>query len=85
MSDTTATAQDRPKSKQVGALRGLMPFLRPYRGLLVLALMALVLTASVSLILPLAVRRYLHLHRHSGRQVTGGRALEGDLGQVRES
>ncbi|MBA3910861.1 MAG: ABC transporter [Rhodobacter sp.] len=57
MSDTTATAEDRPKSKQVGALRGLVPFLRPYRGLLILALMALMLTASVSLILPLAVRR----------------------------
>ncbi len=57
MSDTTTTAEDRPKSKQVGALRGLMPFLRPYSGLLILALMALVLTASVSLILPLAVRR----------------------------
>ncbi len=57
MSDTTATAEDRPKSKQVGALRGLLPFMRPYRGLLVLAVLALVLTASVSLILPLAVRR----------------------------
>ncbi len=57
MSDTTTTADDRPKSKQVGALRGLAPFLWPYRGLLVLALLALVLTASVSLILPLAVRR----------------------------
>ncbi len=57
MSDTTTTAEDRPKSKQVGALRGLMPFMRPYSGLLILALMALVLTASVSLILPLAVRR----------------------------
>ncbi|TAG24307.1 MAG: ABC transporter, partial [Rhodobacterales bacterium] len=57
MSDTTAGAEERPKSKRVGALRGLMPFLRPYSGLLILALMALVLTASVSLILPLAVRR----------------------------
>jgi ATP-binding cassette subfamily B protein len=57
MSDTTTTADDRPKSKQVGALRGLAPFLWPYRGLLLLALLALVLTASVSLILPLAVRR----------------------------
>ncbi len=57
MSDTTAAAEDRPKSKQVGALRGLLPFLRPYTGLLILALLALVLTASVSLVLPLAVRR----------------------------
>ncbi len=34
-----------------------MPFLRPYRGLLALASAALVLTATVSLVLPMAVRR----------------------------
>jgi ATP-binding cassette, subfamily B, bacterial len=57
MSDTSGAVEDRPKSKRVGALRGLGPFLWPYRGLMVLALLALILTASVSLILPLAVRR----------------------------
>jgi ATP-binding cassette, subfamily B, bacterial len=56
MSDSSAV-EDRPKSKQVGALRGLVPFLWPYRGLAGLALLALILTASISLILPLAVRR----------------------------
>lgn len=56
MADTSAV-EDRPKSKQVSALRGLVPFLWPYRGLLALALLALILTASVSLMLPLAVRR----------------------------
>jgi ATP-binding cassette, subfamily B, bacterial len=49
--------EERATSKRVGSLRGLLPFLRPYRGLLLLALIALVLTAAVSLILPLAVRR----------------------------
>lgn len=49
--------EDREKSKQVGALRELWPFLRPYRVLAALAGLALVLTASVSLMLPLAVRR----------------------------
>lgn len=49
--------EDRPKSKQVGALRGLFPFLWPYRGMVALALMALILTAGISLVLPLAVRR----------------------------
>lgn len=49
--------QEREKSKQLGALRGLLPFIRPYRGLVILAGMALVLTAATSLILPLAVRR----------------------------
>lgn len=50
-------AMDRAASKRVGALRGLAPFLRPYRGMTALALGALVITAGMSLILPLAVRR----------------------------
>ncbi len=53
----TIVDEDRPKSKKVSALRGLVPFLRPYRGLLVLSLLALILTAALSLILPMAVRR----------------------------
>lgn len=50
-------AMDRAGSKRVGALRGLAPFLRPYRGMTSLALGALVVTAGMSLLLPLAVRR----------------------------
>ncbi|VDC31343.1 ABC transporter transmembrane domain-containing protein [Pseudogemmobacter humi] len=55
----TASAEtgDRAPSRQVAALGGLAPFLRPYRGMIALALFALVLTAGVSLVLPLAVRR----------------------------
>lgn len=53
----TTNEEDREKSKNMGALRGLRPFLRPYRVNVVLALCALSLTASVSLALPLAVRR----------------------------
>ncbi len=49
----------RAKSKKIGALRGLQPFLRPYRGMVALAGGALVVTASVSLILPLAVRQVI--------------------------
>lgn len=48
---------DREKSKRVGALAELWPFMRPYRPLLIAALLALVITAAVSLMLPLAVRR----------------------------
>jgi ATP-binding cassette subfamily B protein len=43
----------------VKALAGLRPFLAPYRGLVLGALSALTLTAGVSLILPLAVRRVI--------------------------
>ncbi len=49
--------EEREKSKKVGALRGLMPFLAPYRGLVLGAIGALIVTACVSLALPLAVRR----------------------------
>ncbi|MEF9601884.1 ABC transporter transmembrane domain-containing protein [Paracoccus sp. PXZ] len=48
---------DRPTTKRIGALRALWPFIRPYRGLLGAALLALTLTAGISLVLPLAVRR----------------------------
>ena len=49
--------QERAKSKDIGALAALWPFLQPYRRLLAAAVLALVLTACVSLVLPLAVRR----------------------------
>ena len=57
MARGTTITEEREKSRRVGALRGLAPFLRPYRGMLGLAVAALTLTAGVSLVLPLAVRR----------------------------
>lgn len=58
MTEASAAASDeRAKSKRIGALMSLWPFMRPYRTLVVAALAALVLTATVSLTLPLAVRR----------------------------
>jgi ATP-binding cassette subfamily B protein len=48
---------DRAKSKAVGPLRSLVRFLAPYRGLVWGALVALTVTAGLSLALPLAVRR----------------------------
>ncbi|KMW59975.1 ABC transporter, ATP binding/permease protein [Candidatus Rhodobacter oscarellae] len=53
----TDQTQEREKSKRVGALRGLLPFMAPYRLMLLAALVALVFTAAISLVLPLAVRR----------------------------
>ncbi len=49
--------QDREASRNVGALSGLVPFLKPYRLLILAALCALILTSAISLILPVAVRR----------------------------
>nr|WP_103762047.1 ABC transporter transmembrane domain-containing protein [Roseovarius confluentis] len=48
---------EREGSKRMGVLSELWPFLQPYRRLLALAVLALVMTACVSLVLPLAVRR----------------------------
>lgn len=47
---------DRAKSKNIGPLRQLLPFLKPYAGLIWGALGALVLTAALSLTFPLVVR-----------------------------
>ena len=52
-----AQTEQRAKSRQIGSLRALGPFLGPYRAMLGAAIAALVLTAIVSLALPLAVRR----------------------------
>ncbi len=57
MARASDQSEERASSRRVGALRGLLPFLRPYRGLVALAALALVLTAAVSLSLPVAVRR----------------------------
>lgn len=56
---TQPAGEERARSRRVGALRGLMPFLRPYRGMTTIAGLALVLTATVSLLLPVAVRRVI--------------------------
>ena len=49
--------EEREKSKKLGSLKALVPFILPYRGLVVGAILALVCTAIISLTLPLAVRR----------------------------
>ena len=52
-----ADLRDRSKSKKISALKELWPFLKPYKLIILVAFLALTLTAAVSLILPLAVRR----------------------------
>jgi ATP-binding cassette subfamily B protein len=51
------SSEKRAASKKVGALRGLVPFIAPYRVMVIMAALALLLTATVSLVLPMAVRR----------------------------
>ncbi len=52
-----ARAEDRERSRTVAPLRGLWPFLRPYRAMLWGALLALTATSVLTLSLPIAVRR----------------------------
>jgi len=54
---TQVDTAERAKSRRVSALAGLRPFLVPYRLMILVAGVALVVTASVSLVLPIAVRR----------------------------
>ena len=49
--------EERERSKKLGSLRALWPFLWPYKALMAAAFAALVVTAIISLTLPLAVRR----------------------------
>jgi ATP-binding cassette subfamily B protein len=53
----SAASEEREKSRRIGSLRALGPFLAPYKAMLAAAFGALVLTAVVSLTMPLAVRR----------------------------
>ena len=51
--------EDRPSSKKIGVLRALIPYFVPYMFLVILALLALVITATVSLTLPVAARKVI--------------------------
>jgi ATP-binding cassette subfamily B protein len=48
--------RDRPKGRSIRPLRSLLPFLRPYRSTLLLALFALLVAAAAMLTLPIAAR-----------------------------
>ena len=52
-------SEDRASSKKVGVLKALAPYFVPYKILVILALLALVTTAAISLALPVAARRVI--------------------------
>jgi len=54
--DVANEAAARPRSRQVGALRALLPFLKPYRTRVACAVLALFASTVATLVLPLAVR-----------------------------
>ena len=55
-SETVTDSAERARSRTLRPLRDLAPFLRPYRGMLLAALAALLLAAGATLSLPVAVR-----------------------------
>jgi ATP-binding cassette, subfamily B, bacterial len=54
--DRMTVPEDRPKARSLGPLRSLLPYLRPYRGVLLLALLALLVASAAMLSLPVALR-----------------------------
>jgi len=72
---TITTEAERGKSKQIGALAALWPFIKPYSPMVVAAGVALVFTACISLILPIAVRRVV-----DGFEASQGALLDGYFG-----
>src|SRR5512139_1869505 len=55
----TDVAADRPRARSLGPLRALLPYLAPYRGVLVLALLALLVASAAMLSLPVAFRHLI--------------------------
>jgi ATP-binding cassette, subfamily B, bacterial len=50
---------DRPRSKSLNPLRALLPFIRPYRGMMLAALGALLMATVAMLALPVALRQLI--------------------------
>jgi ATP-binding cassette subfamily B protein len=63
-------AADRPKSRSLRPLRALLPYVVPYRGVLILALVALLVAAAAMLALPVALRYLIDEGMAAGRPDT---------------
>ena len=61
--------EERARSRKIGVLGALWPFMRPYLGLILAAGVALVFTSLVSLTLPLAVRRVVDNFRDGSTEL----------------
>jgi ATP-binding cassette subfamily B protein len=53
------TPTDRPKRKSLNPLRALLPFLRPYRGMMAAAICALLIASGAMLALPVALSQLI--------------------------
>ena len=62
-----ARMSGRPKSRSLAPLRGVMPFLRPYGGRILIGLLALICSSTATLVLPFFLRGLLD-HGFSARE-----------------
>lgn len=56
---SAVTTDDRPKAKTLGPLRMLVPFIAPYKGVLLIAMIALLVSSAALLAMPVAVRNVI--------------------------
>ena len=54
--ETARVAAGRPKGRSLGPLRAVLPFLRPYQGRIAVAILALLVSSTATLVLPLFLR-----------------------------
>ncbi len=73
---------DRPKAKSARPLRAIVPFIRPYLGRLILALLVLVAASAAVLSLPVALRYLIDFGLTSGDAATINRYFAIFLGVV---
>ncbi|MBN9588228.1 MAG: ABC transporter [Alphaproteobacteria bacterium 64-11] len=66
--ETARVAAGRPKSRSLTPLRGLLPFLRPYRGRIAVALIALATSSAATLVLPQFARGLINAQGLSAEQ-----------------
>ncbi|HEU4549384.1 MAG TPA: ABC transporter transmembrane domain-containing protein [Rhizomicrobium sp.] len=66
--ETARVAAGRPKSRSIAPLRGLLPFLRPYRGRIAVALAALLTSSAATLVLPQFARGLINAQGLSAEQ-----------------
>ena len=68
-SETARIAAGRPKGRSLAPLRAVLPFLKPYRGRIAIAALALMASSSATLVLPLFLRGLI-----DARQLTEAQA-----------
>ena len=68
-SETARIAAGRPKGRSLAPLRAVLPFLKPYRGRIAIAALALLASSSATLVLPLFLRGLI-----DARQLTEAQA-----------